>query len=368
MNANQTSNAPEPVTVYQQPEQPHRRHGIFWPLFLVAAGVVFLLWNLGMLPGATLDTVLRLWPLLFIVGALDGLWRGEGIAWQIFWLGLGVLFLLGNFGYLSLNTWQIVVNYWPLLLVALGIDILFGRRAGVAGRAVSVVLALALLAGLVFLIIAQPVIGSSMTSQALSESLQGATSAEVNLSQAAGEMQVSRGAASGQLVSGNLRTSNMRAIRKDYTVQNGRGVLQLREEGVNVGFNSVSSNYLWDVKLNDTIPTDLTVSLGAGEGNIDLTGLKVTNLDGNLAVGQMTVTLPAGGASGKLSSAVGEIIVRVPRGQAVNIHVSRAITALEVGDGFRQDGNTVTNPNASGTPIDLTVSNAIGGVRVEYAP
>jgi hypothetical protein len=42
-------------------------------------------------------------------------------------LGLGVLFLLSNFGYFSWDLWG---RWWPLVLIALGLIILLRRREG----------------------------------------------------------------------------------------------------------------------------------------------------------------------------------------------------------------------------------------------
>jgi hypothetical protein len=126
-------------------------------------------------------------------------------------------------------------------------------------------------------------------------------------------------------------------------------------------------NYRWELKLTNEVPVDLSANLGAGQATLDLSGMKLTRLEGNAAVGQIIVTLPEGsGYSGRLSTAIGEIVVRVPRGQAVNIRLERAITGVNIADGFRQDGNTITNPSGSGTPVNLAINNAIGSIRVEY--
>ena len=134
----------------------NRRPGIFWPLFLVVVGVLVLMNNMRAIPATDWNFILSLWPVLMIVGGLDGLWRGEGIAGSLFWLGVGVIFLLANLGYLPVTVWELLWRFWPVLLIAIGIDIIIGRRASAGAQILSVVLALALLGGLVWFSISRP--------------------------------------------------------------------------------------------------------------------------------------------------------------------------------------------------------------------
>lgn len=366
MNNLSVNNEPAPVIPVRGTQ---RRNSIFLPLFLVAAGVVFLLSNIGVLTGFNWDMILRFWPVLLIVGALDGLWRGESIAGSIFWLGAGILFLLGNFGYLVISTWQIIFNFWPVLLIALGIDILIGRRAAAWAQILAIVLAIGLLAGIVWVSTSYVVAGTALNSQRVTQSLQGATSADVQLSMPAGQMSVTGGAPAGQLVEADVRSNAPQNVRKEYTVQNGQAVFRIREEGLPVSYGGRNNQYRWDFRLSDKTPTDLEVNLGAGEQLVNLAGLDLKTLKVNIGVGQSTVTLPEkGGFNGNMNVAVGELVVRVPRNLPITIHLASALTSVNVAPGFNQNGNTVTSPGSGGAPAELTLSSAIGELRVEYLP
>ncbi|HZY41209.1 MAG TPA: DUF5668 domain-containing protein, partial [Anaerolineae bacterium] len=81
--------------------------------------------------------------------------RGPDLFWPIILIGAGVIFLLANLGVITGNPWPIMVNLWPVILIVIGLDILFGRRS-LLGGLVGAVLGLVLIAGLIFLLIAQP--------------------------------------------------------------------------------------------------------------------------------------------------------------------------------------------------------------------
>ena len=209
-----TTNLPGHLDSSLRSDRPYRRRSIFWPLFLVVAGILFLANNLGVMSGEGWNLVLRLWPVLFIVGGLDSLYRGDGIAGPILWIGVGTLFLLGNFGYLAISSWQVLLNYWPVLLIAVGIDILFGRRTAGWSQILAFVLALGLLGGIGWLASHPVSFGAALNSERISQSLQSATSARAEISMNAGKLYLSGGADAAQLIQGSVRVPNSQAVRQ----------------------------------------------------------------------------------------------------------------------------------------------------------
>ncbi|HSV84961.1 MAG TPA: DUF5668 domain-containing protein, partial [Levilinea sp.] len=79
-------------------EESRRPYSIFWPLLLIAAGVLLLLNALGQVQGDFWGFFVRLWPLLFIAGGLDSLYRRESFVSPILFTGLGTVILLSNLG------------------------------------------------------------------------------------------------------------------------------------------------------------------------------------------------------------------------------------------------------------------------------
>ncbi len=61
-------------------------------------------------------------------------------------VGAGVILLMANLGMLTQDPFLFLVQFWPVFLIAGGIQLLFGRN-GTAGTIVSVVLGLAVVGG-----------------------------------------------------------------------------------------------------------------------------------------------------------------------------------------------------------------------------
>ena len=68
--------------------------------------------------------------------------RSNGLFWGIFLLTLGVLFLARRAGWLDVN-WHSLVNLWPVLLILAGVNLILERRGNPAAFITTVMLAVA---------------------------------------------------------------------------------------------------------------------------------------------------------------------------------------------------------------------------------
>jgi len=91
-------------------EKERRHFSIFWPILLITVGIVLFLNNIGTISGGTWEVIWNLWPLLFIVGGIDGLVNRSGFAGPMVGIGLGTIFLLGNFGYLPVPALDVLIE------------------------------------------------------------------------------------------------------------------------------------------------------------------------------------------------------------------------------------------------------------------
>lgn len=66
----------------------------------------------------------------------------RGLFWGIFFVTIGLLFLARNLGWLAID-WETVRNLWPLLLILAGVNLILERQRSQAAIATTVLLAIA---------------------------------------------------------------------------------------------------------------------------------------------------------------------------------------------------------------------------------
>ncbi|MRR33019.1 hypothetical protein EG834_22405, partial [bacterium] len=180
-----------------------RPRSLFFPLLLISVGVVLFLVNFGMIQGTTWGILAQYWPAVLIIGGLDGLYRRDGWIGPLVLLGFGAVLLLGNLGYFSQNAWQLLLRLWPIFLVGIGLDLAFGRGHSTWSVLGKVLVGLLLVAAIFWFAFASP-FGASFHPVAINQSLDGATSSNLQFSVAAGELDLHAGANTNALVSGNV--------------------------------------------------------------------------------------------------------------------------------------------------------------------
>ena len=348
--------------------RPYRR-SIFWPLFLITAGVLWMLTSLNMLNGDIWSIVLRFWPLLFIVSGIDSIYRRSHFVGPMVMIAIGAVLLLNNLGYLRLS-WQLFFSLWPVLLIAAGLDIIIGRRSAWSA-VVGIALGALLIASMVWLVVSAPWIGQVNQFEALSQPLNGAEKATVELGNTVGALQLSSGAVSGNLLNASLRHfSNESIAAQDYVVQNGRGYYGIKTQGFYMyPAPAVTSGRAdWEVKMASNVPLQLDSNLVMGEQRLDLSELKVDDLTAETVMGRVEVTLPQEGFKhGRIHLVMGQVVIYVPRGANVHITTNTVLVPISLPAGFERNGKEITSLNpGSGPAMQLDVSDVMGVVSIEY--
>jgi hypothetical protein len=282
-----------------------------------------------------------------------------------------VVFLLGNLGYLQFGSWEMILRLWPIFLVALGLDILIGRKnpwSAVAGVGIGLLAT----AGIVWLMLASP-IAVQIDTQPVTFPKAGAMDARGTISLPVGKLVLAKGAAADALLDGQVALGSTQTLRRDHQAAVSPATFELSISGFSnfTPFGGGAERQTWDLKLNEGVAYDLTLKTAVGEQAIDLSGLKLKTVTSEMAVGKQVITLPAsGGVSVNVQSAVGEVILYVPRGVGVKMRVDKALTALDAPGDFRREGNMLYSPGVetAAAVVDVTVRSAIGRISVQMLP
>lgn len=285
-------------------------------------------------------------------------------------IGLGTIFLLNNLGVLDWSVWEVIFRLWPILLVAAGLEILIGRRS-VWGSLVALVLTLALVGGALWLFESGIVTRQDAATEEIVQALEGATRARVVIAPAVGSLRIEALPESARLVEGEVHLGSGERLRRAFVVEGETATFTLSSKGDFVPFaGGWGDEWVWDLGLNSDVPLELDISIGAGQSDVDLTGLTVSDLEVSMGVGQITVVLPDEGRfEVEIDGGIGEIIVVIPEGMAARIRMDTALVPRNLPAGYRQRDDVYTSPgyDSAENRVDLRVSLAIGNVSIRHS-
>jgi hypothetical protein len=346
------------------------RHSIFFPMLLVTIGVILLLHTLHILPGSAWGTILRYWPVLLIVSALDSIYRGDGYVGAVIWGGIGLFLLLSNLGMLPYASWTVLLRWWPVLLIAVGLDLIIGRHS-IWSAVIGIVLGVVILGGVVWLSVGMTPTAPVETRN-LEWDLQSAETINASLNATAGDLNIGGGAQKGNAVQAVISLSGNEEIEDSYTVKAGEGYFDLENKGLLVlypAFQSPTAKTSWEIQFNEDTPLELNSELIAGEQELDLNGLKVEYFNTKTIFGKTTIRLPEEGSfNGDAEVIFGELVVYVPEDAAVRIYADTGLTGVDLPDDYTREDDLILSPSAKGSDavMELDLNQPIGSLRVIY--
>ena len=224
------------------------------------------------------------------------------VFWALALIGVGAVLLLWNLGYLPQMSWPVLLRLSPLLLVALGIDLLIGRRS-TAGAFLSAILIIALIGGALYLAFSADNIPalSKWTASAeyqrehIEHPLAGTERATVYIDWSSLPGQLGALRDSRNLIEGDI--SYRGDLRFDVDEHGNRADIHLSTRFTTVRFGLTDllahEDDRWDLALSPEVLLDLTLDSGSGPVSFDLTDLQVTDLVIDSGSGPVTLTLPA---------------------------------------------------------------------------
>lgn len=292
-----------------------------------------------------------------------------GLVGPVALIAAGVVLLLNNLGLIGWEIWSTLLQLWPVLLIAIGLDLIVGRRSTLVSLLIGVLTIAALAAGAWYLGV-RP--GAAAHSEAVSYELQGAQRANVAISVSAGELRLRAQAEPSGLIAGTVPLASGERLEREFAVRGGEAHLKLQTAGrTPLTFGGSQFRQPWDLRLTRDVPLQLNVNAGAGRTEIDLTHLQVTDVDLDAGVGETVMTLPGSGRlSVSISAGVGETTVRIPANMAARIHVSGGIGDKNVDRRFVRDGEYYTSADyaTAQNRVELQISSGVGEISIESVP
>lgn len=197
--------------------------------------------------------------------------------------------------------------------------------------------------------------------------LGGAESAKIDIDVGAGEIGLGPGA-TGLLDAEFLyQPRSMRPV-VNSSVASGRAYVTVRQPSlIEKGLRGVQESR-WKLKLNEKVPAELRVKVGAGKSVLDLARIPVTRLNVEVGAGELELDLSGPRTvdlDGKVQGGVGGITVRLPTDIGVRVKANQGLGELRAGRLKRQNSYLV-NDLYGKTPVDLRleVTGGVGSLRL----
>jgi len=193
-----------------------------------------------------------------------------------------------------------------------------------------------------------------------------ATSAKIQIEMGAGEIQLGHGAAGILDAEFIYKPRSLKPV-VNSSVASGRAYINLRQPSIIQGLSGDNQTQ-WNLKLNDKIPTELHVNIGAGKSVLNLAGVPVTRLDIQVGAGELQLDLSGprtADLDAHVEGGVGGITIKVPSDTGVRVKADQGIGELRA-DRFKRRGAYMVNDAYGKTPIDIRieVTGGIGSIKI----
>jgi hypothetical protein len=292
-----------------------------------------------------------------------------GLTWAVILISIGVIFLLNNLGVIHI-AWTQLINFWPVLLILIGLDIMLGRRSFL-GSLITAGFAVLVIAGIMWLIsVPNSLISnaSNLTTGNITQALGDAKALDVTLQLGVTDTHLKALSGGKNAVEGTYRTDDRLRLDTTYDVRGDTGTLVIRQQS-DQNNTRMTSPFVGELNLGltDRVPVDLTVEMGVGSVTLDLTGIQLSSLTVKGGVGGLSIILPTAGTFDvNLDGGVGGIEIRVPDSLAASIRVDSGITAVDV-RGFEGNGDDrweSSNFNSAANQASISVHAGIGAISI----
>ena len=298
--------------------------------------------------------------------------RRRGLVGPLILIAIGVIFLLGNLGVLSFSAWAAILRLWPVILIAIGLEILIGRRSTL-GSLVVVAITVGIIGVALYFMPIQSTFGQSVSTETISQSLEGAKNANVDITFGAGAVRIGALSDPNTLIHGTATVGGGQQLAQSFQKSGDTAVYELSTRGSSaapfLGFNNFNNvDHGWNLNINRDVPTQLNITGGVGTSELDLSQLHVTSLNARLGVGKTTIKMPSSGqVDASINGGVGEVDVVIPSGVGARIQAQAGLGGVNVPSGYQQQNNTYTSPNydTAQNLVNMTVKGGVGRISIE---
>lgn len=290
--------------------------------------------------------------------------RYRSLFWPVVLIAAGVIWLLFSLDVLEDDNARVLSVLWPILLVGIGLDLLLGRRSPVLGGLIAVVIIGLIVVLMVAGANAGWLQGGALQTRSFTTPVGQATSSRVEISTGPYSANVhalepSIGADRPLLAA---TVSYRGSVHFEATEgAESRVTLEARSRGGWFWWWSDDRAASWDIGLDGDVPMALQFESGSGSSRLDLTDLTLSSLDVDMSSGDAEVALARAGEQAYetlIDISSGDLQVAVPDETRVNMSVDMSSGDSLVRVGRDVDGVVNFDGSSGGFTIELAAGQA----------
>src|SRR5215212_4096488 len=195
-----------------------------------------------------------------------------------------------------------------------------------------------------------------------------AQTARTQLKMGAGELNVTGGADQLMEADFSYNVSEWKP-KVSYDVSGKKGELLVEQGGTEGVHLDADGRNEWDISMNDEVPTDLVVRLGAGESDLDLDSLTLTRVDVRMGAGKTTVDLSGDYTrdfAATIEGGVGQATVLLPSEIGVKAKAEGGLGKINA-KGLKKVGDSYVNDayGESDTNLSVDVKGGVGEINLK---
>ncbi len=278
-------------------------------------------------------------------------------------IGVGILLLLDNLGYLQWDFWQLT-RLWPVLLIVWGLDLLL--EGHLAGRIFTAAIVITFVVGGAWMLNDR---GDHRISSEIAYVKEDTSSLVLELKPAIGKLALDAYSDSANLIGGTVTFPRGIDIEEIYT-PGVRARLRMTVQNKSRSWWP-GQHESWDLLLNPDALLDMDLDLGIGEMDLNLSQLEVNRANVNFGIGAARIDLPeAGHYDILIDGGIGTIIIEIPRDLAVRITTDTGIVSKTMPQDYTRVENSWISPqfDESDNRVNISLSLGIGSIIVKRAP
>jgi hypothetical protein len=262
---------------------------------------------------------------------MDNRSRYRSLFWPIVLIGVGIIWLLANLGLLPGQNLAILARLWPLLLIAVGLDLLIGRRVPLIGALIG----LGTVAVVIALLLVGPGLGLApstlVRTEQFSEPVGEATSASVRLDFWSDPATISTVQGSANLIEVDSTHTGRIDFRAEGSAAKTVSLANFSQDPTD-WFTFGQPDQRTDVRLSPQVPLELSVDIGSGSVELNLHDLNLSRLEIDGGSGSAEITLPAGGDpfEGNLRTGSGSVDILLPAGGQGTLEIDTGSGSVQV--------------------------------------